>query len=220
MDLYNLPPEIISDISQYLSLDQLLNICQTSKYGYQVCRDDYLWKSLLNTRYNITSKPKTLSWYEYFIEVYNSAQLTTTQFEILRKVNELFPKEIQFLKFLKNYDSYSLTQTIGRRRTQTPLTSVVITYNVNDYRSEDTYAFVGVIDVDRLSKSPLLIDSGGNLLSSGYRGYTLTPEQLHILKDTGVLTQKDPEQIQYTVELTRLQLFELEYINLNTEGDV
>ena len=220
MNLYDLPPEIISGISQYLSIDQLLNVCETSTYGYKICRDNTLWKNLSKNRYTVTTKPNNLSWYEYFVQLYNNAQLNSIQFDILTIANKYFPEQINFLKDLHNFNSYTFTQSIGKKYIPMPLDSVVLILNINDYKSQDTYCFVGIIDPDKLSKSPLYIDGNGNLYSYGHRGYNLTPIQNDILNNIGVLTQKDPEEIQYTVKLTKLQLHELPYINFETSNDM
>ncbi|SNW62636.1 F-box domain-containing protein [Orpheovirus IHUMI-LCC2] len=101
LDLYqHIPYEVLLDILGNLDAVELVRICQTSKYGNELCSDDYIWKTLYVNTYKTEHKilPDQL-WFNNYVrllDIFNilklyrkSSHLTELKFLNRKNVPEL-----------------------------------------------------------------------------------------------------------------------------------
>lgn len=105
MEFYNLPYDILHIILSNLSSEQLFNICHTSRYGYEICRDEFLWKKEIYSKYGVKQKiDKTQTWYTHYI--YFTTLFTQQQYKILKILKTLDQQSFNCLQNLHNYLEY------------------------------------------------------------------------------------------------------------------
>lgn len=126
MDLYNLPYEVLFNILNNISHEQLINICLTSQCGRYICKDEYLWQRFIYDTYGVRNKlqPEE-SWYDNF--VYITTLFTPQQLHILQYMYNISPALIKNLKLLNNYTEYN--QPPGHDEwgsTTQPLTDIIL----------------------------------------------------------------------------------------------
>jgi hypothetical protein len=60
MSFAHLPIELLLEQLQYLSIDDILQVCQTNQQFAQVCQGDPLWQMLLRRDFNTSASPREL----------------------------------------------------------------------------------------------------------------------------------------------------------------
>lgn len=105
MDVYDLPYEVLYNILANLSDSQLTNICISSKYGYDICRDELLWRKLIHDKYDVVEKIQVdKSWYHNY--VYITTLFKKEQLEVINKLRQISPAKFELLMTLHNYTQY------------------------------------------------------------------------------------------------------------------
>lgn len=211
MNLYELPIEILLNILNALSAQDLLSISETCQYMRELSKDEHLWKCLLDSTYNIKVKLFCeLNWHCNFVVACNEFKLSSSQKNMFSSIKMLCPKVIETMKNIKQFDEYTLVPEIrltGERDEPKimSLDDVVITYWMYKNSTNKSDSFVGIIDTTRMGKSTLHIKNGV-LYASGHRGYPFDQQLLRNLRTTGTLVQQNNEYTEYTLYLTKPRL--------------
>ena len=77
--LENLPAEMIVEILSNVDRKDLINACKTNKLWSQLCKEESIWKKMLNKDYPDATKIGD-TWYQSYIYIYNLVNIVTTSF--------------------------------------------------------------------------------------------------------------------------------------------
>lgn len=218
MELCNLPDETLIHILSNLSLSELISICQTSVYAYQICRDDTLWRNMLFKIFGLRDKINVSStWYDNYIMAIRLFKLTEKQVQILNMINDTTPESFELLRELKNYDTYiKYEHSVSGK--ELPLISVVVSHTIvseGGLGGADIHiSSVGTSDYAYtqgiIRPWKLFIFNG--VKTSQRENYEMTMEEEMELLTTGYILKTRRKVINHIIYLSKPQINALEYL--------
>lgn len=172
MELYNLPHEVLLNIFTTLSTREVSQLLTTSRYMYELCSDEYLWKGLIYDKFGFIRKVSPNENWRQNNKLIESL-FSSEQWQIISMLKRLSLKHFELLKTLHLYTSFEY------KHTNVPLECVYV--RLNHYIESDTYEFY----VSSLNRPTVWTPNGDYLL------YTLC------IDNTSLKAQQD---LSYTLE--------------------
>lgn len=101
--MQDFPLELRESVANYLSGQEILTLCSTSKEWEDICHDESFWRDLVRARHRVRDREGYSSWKELFFALESSTSSTIYLILIFSTEENLEELWIEGLEFLHDY---------------------------------------------------------------------------------------------------------------------